>query len=137
MAEPNRDSASSQNIIDDALRLVDAVQRKLIVEGVRRGISGTNASPPSKDDVWAEAVKQERSGPERPPLEELMGIVRTAGPQVVGHLGRAGATLAGALGESLGVLERTLQHRAEEAQHAEESGDRPATGGPRPISRGE
>lgn len=138
MAESNRDTSGSQDIIDDALRMVDALQRKLLVEGVRRGAA---APPSNKDDVWSEAIKREQPQPEEPPLNQLMGVVRTAGPQVVGHLGRAGATLAGAVSESLGIIERTMREKADESRAGdggtEGSDGSSETEEPRPISRGE
>ncbi|MBB4930833.1 hypothetical protein F4561_001653 [Lipingzhangella halophila] len=137
MAEPNRDTSGSQDIIDDALRLVDALQRKLITEGVRRGVNSATAPPSNKDDVWSEAIRREQPQPDPPPLDQLMGVVRTAGPQVVGHLGRAGATLAGAVGESLGIIERTMREKADEARRAGEPGEEPEPEPPKPISRGE
>ncbi|RNL86371.1 hypothetical protein [Halostreptopolyspora alba] len=134
MAESNRDTSGSQDIIDDALRLVDALQRKLLVEGVRRG---TTTSTSNKDDVWSEAIRREQPQPEEPPMNQLMGVVRTAGPQVVGHLGRAGATFAGAVSESLGIIERAMRQKADEGGGTQGSDDSSGAGEPRPISRGE
>ncbi|MFD0802792.1 hypothetical protein ACFQZU_15895, partial [Streptomonospora algeriensis] len=90
MAEPERDNGrdtgrtdqggnGSQDIIDEALRMVDSLQRRLLVAGVRRGAAAASA-PPSKGDVWEEALKQEQ--PQPSPMEELMGIARTKGPEV-------------------------------------------------------
>ncbi len=134
MAESNRDTSGSQDLIDDALRLVDALQRKLIVEGVRRGVSGASAPASNNDDVWSQAIKAEQPQPDPPPMDQLMGVVRTAGPQVVGHLGRAGASLAGAVSESLGILERSMRQRSNENRSADDQSD---SDPPRPISRGE
>ncbi|MDS1268700.1 hypothetical protein RIF23_00155 [Lipingzhangella sp. LS1_29] len=103
----DRETNASTDIIDDALRLVDTLQRKLIVAGVRRGVSGTTSAP-AKGDVWEEAVKEEPRQ-EDPPLDQLVQIARTAAPEVAGHLGRAGSTLLGALGESWQVVERSLR----------------------------
>lgn len=119
MTEPNRGSGSSQDIIDDALRMVDALQRRLVTAGVRRGVSGGNASEQGKGDVWQEAVREEPTRP-RPPLEELADIARSTAPEVAGHLGRAGMTLFGALGEAWQVIDRS--RRAEQ--------DRPSGRGP-------
>ncbi|MBB6172541.1 hypothetical protein HNR23_002601 [Nocardiopsis mwathae] len=124
MAEPNRDTGS-QDIIDDALRLVDALQRKLIIAGVRRGVSSVTAPPPAKDDVWGEAVRLEQPQPEQEPLDRLAGIVRTAAPEVVGHLGKAGAALFGALGETWDVVERSLEKQRMEREHREREGAGP------------
>ncbi|MFC4561530.1 hypothetical protein ACFO4E_06655 [Nocardiopsis mangrovi] len=128
MAEPNRDSGS-QDMIDDALRLVDALQRKLIIAGVRKGVSAATSPPPRKGDVWEEAIRQEQPEPERPPLEQFFGIVRAKGPEVAGHLGRAGFAFVGAVGETIGVVERALQRSG--------SGTPPqAGGGDRELPRG-
>jgi hypothetical protein len=128
MAEPNRDSTGSQEIIDDALRLVDALQRKLIIAGVRRGVSSAVSAPPRKGDVWEEAIRREQPEPERPPLEQFFGIVRTKGPEVAGHLGRAGLALFGAIGETAGVVERALQRTGERARDRADGSQGP--GGP-------
>ncbi|MDA8368489.1 MAG: hypothetical protein M0026_01290 [Nocardiopsaceae bacterium] len=133
MAEPNRESAGSQDIIDDALRMVDALQRKLIVAGVRRGVSSAVSPPPRKGDVWEEAIRYESAQPEPPALEQLMGIVRTKGPEVAGHLGRAGVSLAGAIGETLGVVGRALENTRD---RGERPADRPDPGS-HTISGGE
>ena len=42
--------------IDDALRLVGTLQRKLLAAGVRRGVSAVT-NPPTKGDVWEEAIQ--------------------------------------------------------------------------------
>ncbi|MUL40928.1 hypothetical protein FZ103_06965 [Streptomonospora sp. PA3] len=114
MAEPDRDAdrtdSGSQDIIDDALRMVDSLQRRLLVAGVRRGATAASA-PPRKGDVWEEALKYEQPQPQPSPLEELMGIARKKGPEVAGHLGRAGIAVVGAVGETLGVVERALERR--------------------------
>ncbi|MBV2362406.1 hypothetical protein ACFPZ0_15565 [Streptomonospora nanhaiensis] len=143
MAEPNRDSTGSQDIIDDALRLVDALQRRLIVAGVRRGAAAPSSAPPRKGDVWEEAVREQYPEPEPTPVEQLLGIAREKGPEVVGHLGRAGMALAGALGETFKVVESTLERRSREAaarrgdtRADSGSGADPADPGPRQISRG-
>ncbi|MDA0565434.1 hypothetical protein LG943_14080 [Streptomonospora sp. S1-112] len=147
MAEPNRDSTGSQgsqDIIDDALRLVDALQRRLIVAGVRRGAAGPSSAPPRKGDVWEEAVREQHPEPEPNPVEQLLGIAREKGPEVAGHLGRAGMALAGALGETFKVVETTLERRAREAAAQRDSarggagtGADTTGSGPRQISRGE
>ncbi|CAM3675958.1 hypothetical protein NOGI109294_08550 [Nocardiopsis gilva] len=118
MAEPNRDTGS-QDIIDDALRLVDALQRKLIIAGVRRGVSSVTSPPPPKDDVWGEAIRLEQP-PEEEPLDRLAGIVRTAAPEVVGHLGKAGAALFGALGETWDVVEKSLEKQRADRERQEQ-----------------
>ncbi|GAA1986121.1 hypothetical protein GCM10009799_09490 [Nocardiopsis rhodophaea] len=122
MAEPNRDTGS-QDIIDDALRLVDALQRKLIIAGVRRGVSSVTSPPPPKDDVWGEAIRLEQPPEEQEPLDRLAGIVRTAAPEVVGHLGKAGAALFGALGETWDVVEKSLEKQRADRECQEQ--DRP------------
>ncbi|WP_344968933.1 hypothetical protein [Salinactinospora qingdaonensis] len=126
MAEPNRDSAGSQDIIDDALRLADALQRKLIVAGVRRGVGNTTATPPpSKGDVWEEAVREPEEE-EPPALEQVIDIARSAGPEVAGHLGRAGGTLLNALGQAWQVVERSLeQERARREQRDDHGSGEP------------
>ncbi|GAA4927548.1 hypothetical protein GCM10023224_03260 [Streptomonospora halophila] len=130
MAEPDRgtdrtdkDGNGSQDIIDDALRMVDTLQRRLLVAGVRRGAAAATA-PPRKGDVWEEAVKYEQPRPAVSPVDELLGIARKKGPEVVGHLGRAGIAVVGAVGETLGVVERALERRTPDPER------------PRPSDRG-
>ncbi|GAA3734425.1 hypothetical protein HDA32_003849 [Spinactinospora alkalitolerans] len=125
MAQPNRDPAGSSDIIDDALRLVDALQRKLIIAGVRRGVSGATSQPQRKGDVWEEAVK-EAPGREEPALDQMIGIVRTAGPQVAEHIGRAGSVLFGALGEAWGVVERSRRQAEQQRRDGGSDGPPPA-----------
>lgn len=97
MTEPNRDreSAGSQDIIDDALRLVDALQRKLLAAGVRRGVAAVTSAPP-KGDVWEEAVS-ERPGHgascEYCPICRLMDAMRGSGVDASEYLDRAAASL--------------------------------------------
>ncbi|MBB5996831.1 hypothetical protein [Streptomonospora salina] len=119
MAEPERDNDrgtgradqggdGAPDIIDEALRMAGSLQRRLLAAGVRRGAAA--AVPPSrKGDVWEEAVKYEQ--PQPSPAEALLGIARTKGPEVAGHLGRAGVAVVGAVGETLGVVERALERR--------------------------
>ncbi|CAL9576776.1 hypothetical protein SUDANB121_04978 [Nocardiopsis dassonvillei] len=107
---------NSGDIIDEALRLVDGLQRKLLIEGVKRGVGAVTAPPP-KGDVWEEAIRLE-TGPEpRPVLEEVLGIVRDTAPEIAGHLGRAGLGVVGALGRTLGVLERSLERERRASEH--------------------
>ncbi|GAB2494914.1 hypothetical protein [Nocardiopsis aegyptia] len=101
------------DLIDDALKLVDSLQRKLVTAGVRRGVSAVTSAP-RKGDVWEEAIRLETK-PERPAVEELFDIVRTSAPEVAGHLGRAGLALAGALGRTWDVVERSLEQTASDA----------------------
>ncbi|MFI6579091.1 hypothetical protein ACIBFB_25160 [Nocardiopsis sp. NPDC050513] len=109
-------SGSSPDLVDDALRLVDGLQRKLLAAGVRRGVSAVT-SPPSKGDVWEEAIRLE-TRPERPPLSEVLDIVRTSAPQIAGHLGRAGLVMADALGRTWDVVERSLEQTRNDASEA-------------------
>lgn len=104
------------DLIDDALRLVDTLQRKLLAAGVRRGVNAVT-NPQPKGDVWEEAIRME-SEQERAPLEEFVDIVRKSAPEVAGHLGRAGLSLAGALGRTWGVVERGLEQGRAEAERA-------------------
>ncbi|MFB8765105.1 hypothetical protein [Nocardiopsis alba] len=113
-AARDRSRSDGPDLIDDALRLVDTLQRRLLVEGVKRGV-GAVTSPPPKKDVWEEAIRIE-TDQRRPPLEEFVDIVRTSAPEVAGHLGRAGLTLADALGRTWGVVERTIEEGREEAE---------------------
>lgn len=120
MTENNGGRNDSRNdgpdLIDDALRLVDTLQRKLLAAGVRRGVNAVT-NPQPKGDVWEEAIRME-SARERPPLEELTDIVRKSAPEVAGHLGRAGLSLADALGRTWGVVERGLEQGRAEAGRA-------------------
>jgi len=103
------------DLIDDALRLVDTLQRRLLVAGVKRGVGAVTSPPPAKGDVWEEAIRLENRD-ERPPLEEVLDIVRRSAPEVAGHLGRAGLAAFDALGRTWGVVERSLeQSRADSA----------------------
>ncbi|RCV47355.1 hypothetical protein, partial [Marinitenerispora sediminis] len=120
MARPDGDSAGSPDIIDDALRMVGAVQRRLIVAGVRRGVAGATSSSRTPD-VWEQAVREE-PGREEPALDQLLGIVRTKGPEVAGHLGRAGVALVGALGETAAVIGRSIERAQRERPDREKAG---------------
>lgn len=117
MTENNGGQNGSRNdspdLIDDALKLVDTLQRKLLAAGVRRGVDAVTRPQPKKD-VWEEAIRLE-TGPERPPLDELAEILRKSAPEVAGHLGRAGLSLAEALGRTWGVVERGLEQGRVEA----------------------
>ncbi len=104
MTTENKDG----DIVDDALRLVDTLQRRLLAAGVK-----SVTAPPKRDDVWGEAIRLE-SGRERPPAEEVLDIVRTAVPEVAGHLGRAGVAAASALGRTWDVFERSLERTRRE-----------------------
>ncbi|WP_236567729.1 MULTISPECIES: hypothetical protein [unclassified Nocardiopsis] len=134
-ADRNRgpDSGRAEpDLIDDALGLVDSLQRRLLSAGVRRGVRAVTSPPPGKGDVWEEAIRLE-SGRRRDPLEEVLDIVRTSAPEVAGHLGRAGLALAGALGRTWGVVERSLEEgRAQARRDGSEH-----TSAPRPEGGGE
>lgn len=130
MAQPNRDSggsSGSQDIIDDALRLVDSLQRKLIIAGVRRGVSSVTAAPPSKGDVWEEAVKEDD---DTPALNRLFGIARTAAPEVAGHLFKAGTSAFRAAGQTWGVIEGAWEKNRRERDEREGGGPNGDGGGP-------
>ncbi|WP_017581702.1 hypothetical protein [Nocardiopsis valliformis] len=116
---PNNGRSDQPDLIDDALRLVDSLQRKLLVAGVKRGVSAVTSPPPKKGDVWEEAIRAETQQ-ERPPLEEFVEIVRKSAPEVAGHLGRAGLSLASAVGKTWGVMERSFEQGREEAARARE-----------------
>src|SRR5699024_6913832 len=107
------------DLIDDALKLVDNLQRKLITAGVRRGV-GAVTSAPSKGDVWEEAIRLE-DPQHKPPLEEFGEIVRRTVPEVAGHLGRAGLALADAVSSTWGVLERGLEQGRSDVEASGES----------------
>ena len=110
---------TSPDLIDDALKLVDNLQRKLITAGVRRGV-GAVTSAPSKEDVWQEAIRLE-DPQHKPPLEEFGEIVRRTVPEVAGHLGRAGLALADAVSSTWGVLERGLEQGRSDVEASGES----------------
>lgn len=114
---PGNGRSDQPDLIDDALRLVDSLQRKLLVAGVKRGVSAVTSPPPKKGDVWEEAIRAE-TRQERPPLEEFVEIVRKSAPEVAGHLGRAGLSLASAMGRTWGVMERSFEQGREEAARA-------------------
>ena len=116
---PNNGRSDQPDLIDDALRLVDSLQRKLLVAGVKRGVSAVTSPPPGKGDVWEEAIRAE-TRQERPPLEEFVEIVRKSAPEVAGHLGRAGLSFANAVGRTWGVVERSFEQGREEAARARE-----------------
>ncbi|TDQ52510.1 hypothetical protein [Actinorugispora endophytica] len=110
MAQPNRDQGGSSEVIDDALRLVDALQRKLIIAGVRRGVASVTSPPPRKGDVWEQAVKEEPR-PDGPVLDQVIGIARDTLPELGRHLGAAGSLVFGAMGRTLTAVERSLQQK--------------------------
>ncbi|MCY9784772.1 hypothetical protein KIK06_12815 [Nocardiopsis sp. EMB25] len=112
--------APAPDLVDDALRLVDGLQRKLLAAGVRRGVSAVTA-PPVKEDVWSEAIRLETE-PERRPLGEVLDIVRTSAPELAGHLGRAGLVVADALGRTWDVVERSLEQTRNDTPGAERGG---------------
>ncbi|OOC54706.1 MULTISPECIES: hypothetical protein [Nocardiopsis] len=115
------------DIVDDALKLVDSLQRRLLAAGVRRGVSAVTSPPPSKGDVWEEAIRME-SDQQRPALEEVLDIVRTSAPEVAGHLGRAGLAMVGALGRTWDVVERSLEQTRADAADQRRSGEDPGPG---------
>lgn len=102
--------------IGSVLGLVDDVQRRIFSAGVKRGV-GSVVSRPKEEDVWGEAIRLEAPEP-KPAAEEVFDIVRKAGPEVAGHLGRAGLSLADAVGRTWGVLERSLEQAREEGRAA-------------------
>lgn len=111
--------------IGSVLGLVDDVQRRIFTAGVKRGVDSV-VSRPKEEDVWGQAIRLEAPEP-RPAAEEVFDIVRKAAPEVAGHLGRAGLSLADAVGRTWGVLERSLEQAREEgraAREAEEAGTR-------------
>ncbi|MDA2806582.1 hypothetical protein [Nocardiopsis suaedae] len=122
-----REAGPSADLIDDAIRLVDSLQRKLIIAGVRKGVSTVASPPPRTGDVWEQAIREEQAPPE-PALDRLAGVVRTAAPEVAGHLGRAGAALFGAVQESWRIAgdEFERQRREREEREARERREREA-----------
>ncbi len=125
--EAGREGGASAELIDDAIRLVDTLQRKLIIAGVRKGVSTVASPPPRTGDVWEQAVREEQA-PQEAPLDRLAGVVRTAAPEVAGHIGRAGVTLFGALQESWRIAgeEFARQRREREEREGREAAERRA-----------
>lgn len=121
------EGGASAELIDDAIRLVDTLQRKLIIAGVRKGVSTVASPPPRTGDVWEQAIREEQA-PQEAPLDRLAGVVRTAAPEVAGHLGRAGVTLFGALQESWQIAgeEFARQRREREEREEREAAERRA-----------
>ena len=105
--------------IGSVLGFVDDVQRRIFSAGLKRGV-GAVVSRPKEEDVWGEAIRLEAPEP-RPAAEEVFDIVRKAAPEVAGHLGRAGLSLADAVGRTWGVLERSLEQAREEGRAAREA----------------
>ncbi|MDA2814153.1 hypothetical protein O4J56_26130 [Nocardiopsis sp. RSe5-2] len=114
-----RDPGPSADLIDDAIRLVDSLQRKLIIAGVRKGVSTVASPPPRTGDVWEQAIREEQAPPE-PALDRLAGVVRTAAPEVAGHLGRAGMALFGAVQESWRIASDEFERQRREREEREE-----------------
>jgi hypothetical protein len=117
MAQPDgdRESAGTQDIIDDALRLVDELQRRLLAAGVRRGVAAATAAP-SKGDVWEQAVREDsghRSSCEMCPICRLMDALREQGVDVGGLMDRAGSSLRTAAEELRSAYERTQSENGE------------------------
>ncbi|QVQ55193.1 hypothetical protein J4H86_05455 [Spiractinospora alimapuensis] len=111
MTEPNRDreNGTTNDIIDDALRMVESLQRKLLVAGVRRGVSAATAAP-SKGDVWEEAVSDapdHRSSCEYCPICKAMDAMRASGVDVSGSMDRVATTLRAAADELWATYERS------------------------------
>ncbi|TQN32014.1 hypothetical protein FHX37_1939 [Haloactinospora alba] len=131
MVDEDRQTDGSQDIIDDALHLAEALQRKLVVAGMRRSPSSPATRAESSGDVWEEAVRREQPEQQERPLEQLAGIARTAGPEVATHLFRAGSTLFTALNQGWGVLERTLEEQRNQRSASPASGEDPPREGGR------
>ncbi|WP_150243652.1 hypothetical protein [Nocardiopsis quinghaiensis] len=124
---PGEGGGTGPDLVDDALRMVDSLQRRLLAAGVRRGVSAVTSPPPSKGDVWEEAIRME-SDQQRPALEEVLDIVRTSAPEVAGHLGRAGLAMVGALGRTWDVVERSLEQTRTDAADQRSSAGNPESG---------
>ncbi|MFD3688745.1 hypothetical protein ACFWTE_28460 [Nocardiopsis sp. NPDC058631] len=124
------------DLIDDALRLVDTLQRRLLVAGVKRGVGAVTSAPPAKGDVWEEAIRLEGKE-ERPPLEEVLDIVRRSAPEVAGHLGRAGLAAFDALGRTWGVVERSLEQGRDDSTGGREAGQGAGPSADRPQGAAE
>lgn len=111
MTEPNRDrdNGNTNDIIDDALRMVESLQRKLLVAGVRRGVTAVTAAP-AKGDVWEEAIKEapaHRSSCEFCPFCRTMDAMRASGIDVSAYMDRAASTMRAAADELWGAYERS------------------------------
>ncbi|MBE2999082.1 hypothetical protein IDM40_10265 [Nocardiopsis sp. HNM0947] len=122
------DRPSEPDPIGSVLGLVDDVQRRIFSAGVKRSVDSVVSRPKEQEDVWGEAIRLEAPQP-RPASEEVFEIVRKAAPEVAGHLGRAGLSLADAVGRTWGVLERSLEQAREEGRAAREAEERAARGG--------
>lgn len=114
--------------IGSVLGLVDDVQRRIFSAGVKRSVDSVVSRPKGQEDVWGEAIRLEAPQP-KPASEEVFEIVRKAAPEVAGHLGRAGLSLADAVGRTWGVLERSLEQAREEGRAAREAEEEEARGG--------
>ncbi|WP_232306723.1 hypothetical protein [Thermobifida cellulosilytica] len=110
MASSNRDQGSSTEIIDEALRLVDTLQRRLLAAGLRRQVNNVTSPRSREEDVWAEAVKPEPE-PEVPVADQVLAIARETLPEVGRHLSAAGALVFDAMSRSLSAVERSLRYR--------------------------
>ena len=109
MASSHRNQDPSE-IIDEALRLVDAVQRRLLTAAIRRQVQNAASPPPRSDDVWAEAIRQETE-PEAPLTDQVLDIARETLPEIGRHLSAAGALMFDAMSRSLSAVERSLRSR--------------------------
>lgn len=113
MASSHHNQGATE-ILDEALRLVDAVQRKLLTAAVRRHVHNVASPPPhSDDDVWAEAIRQE-TAPEPPLADQVLDIARETLPEIGRHLSAAGALMFDAMSRSLSAVERSLRSRPED-----------------------
>ncbi|WP_017609724.1 hypothetical protein [Nocardiopsis xinjiangensis] len=124
--DQGRNRPAEPDPIGSVLGLVDDVQRRLLSAGLKRGV-GAAVSGSKEEDVWGEAIRLEAPEP-RPAAEEVFDIVRKAAPEVAGHLGRAGLSLADAVGRTWGVLERSLEQAREEGRAAREAEEAEARG---------
>lgn len=128
----------SPDLVEDALKLVGDLRRKLVTAGVRRGVEVVTSAP-AKEDVWEEAIRLEAPR-QKPPLEEFTEIVRRTAPEIAGHLGRAGLVLADAVGSTWGVLERSLEQARDDTEGSGEStqsrDDRSGRGTSQQVRRG-
>lgn len=95
-------SEQQNSVVDEAVRLVDALRRRMMSGG-------------SSGDVWAEATSDawgEHVATGAPecrycPVCRAIALSRGSGPEVVDHLMRAGESLYAAFREAMAGMDRT------------------------------